>query len=532
MESVNGEIKDSLVKARSYVLEGGEQILRGGLDEAHRLSISPGATALAALTQLLLGNQFKKSHQAGLAWLRQNRCPQGWSKVPNGESDPEITRLVQKVLLGSYSGKMAKYFLPGQANELANIVLALGQQVVAGMEGPQPQETKLPYILSDHVLNKLPPYGRPVVIAASLLAVKNLDQFGASQAAAYLCDHQLEDGSWCEDVVATSLSALALVRARVSGEQIIKAGKWLQSKQYPRGGWPAFDQLQIWSTGLTIYTFVEFSQSPEERDFLNRAAKWLADAQYSDGSYGSTPPFTQPDLDDTAVALLGLQLFNRVSSDQAAETLRRLQNKDGSWSTFPNYDGVPPALNCMFPVYIRSTDVTIHALDALIGMPGNNGSLAVSLGLRWLLSQQLPSGEIPAVWYESPVYATAQALELLNKWVNQVNPRGISQYFYNVQNKLFQYLVSSQNTDGSWGASVIETSLALSALSLHYHRLPPATLAKGVSYILSRQAANGSFQPSYQGVYAKGWNYEEPLTTALTAIKAMERYNLLTDKGQ
>ncbi len=529
MKSIKEEVNDSLNKARRYILEGGEQILQGKLDEAHQISVSPGATALATLTQLLLGNQFKKSHQSGLAWLRKNRRPYGWSKVPNGENDREITRLVQKVILGSYSGKVAKYFLPSQADELADIVLALGQQVVSGMEGPQPHETKLPYILTDQVLNKLPPYGRPVVIAASLLSVKNLDQFGTSQAATYLCDCQMEDGSWCEDIVATSLATLALIRARVSGKQLIKAGVWLESKQYLSGGWPAFDQLLIWSTGLTIYTFAEFSQSTEERDFLNRAASWLTDAQYSDGSFGSTPPFTQPDLDDTAVALLGLQYLDRVSSGKAAEALQRLQNKDGSWSTFPSYSGIPPALDCMFPVYITSTDVTIHALEALIGMPGTTGNM--TQGLNWLLSQQLPSGEIPAVWYESPVYATSQTLELLNKWANYANRYRIPQNFYNASNKLFKYLVSSQNTNGSWGSSVIETSLALSALSFYYHQLPYETFARGISYILSRQVNNGSFQPSYQGVYAKGWNYEEPLTTALTAIKALERYKLLQTGG-
>lgn len=527
MNSIIGEINESVKKARNYVLEGGEQILNGRLDEAHSISLSPGATALATLVQLLLGNEFKESHQAGLKWLQQNRQGKGWSKVPNGETDKEMTRIVQKVLLGSQSGRLAKLFLPSQSKDLANIVLSLGQKVVSGIEGPQPEETRLPNILTDKVLNKLPPYGRPVVIAASLLAVKNLNQSGVSQAITYLCECQMDDGSWSEDIVATSLATLALIRARVPGEQSDKAGRWLKSKQYDSGAWPAFDQLFNWSTGWTIHTFMEFAQTPEERDWLGRAAKWLAAGQNSDGSYGSTPPFTQPDLDDTAVALLGLQHFDGVSTNHSANLLRRLQNKDGSWSTFPSFKGTPPAPECTFPVYISSADVTIHVLDALWGIPGRNGNTQIFLGLKWLLEQQLPSGEMPAVWYEGPIYATSQTLDLLSKWSKSWRRWGAAGQILNAQEKAFQYLFSLQNPDGSWGSSVIETSLTLSALCSTGYELHPETFTKGISTIISRQLADGSFQPSYQSIYAKGWNYEEPLATALTAIKAMERSKLL-----
>jgi len=323
VESIIREVQESVKIARLFVLEGGEQILRGRLDEAHGISISPGATALAALAQLVLGHEYKDSRQAGLKWLKQNRQDKGWGKVPNGDADKEITRLVQRVQLASHSGQLAKYFLPGQARELGNIVLALGQQVVHGIEGPEPGETRLPHILTDSALHKLPPYGRPVVVAAALLAADNLNQFGVREAVAYLGDCQMADGSWSEDIIATSLAAIALVRARISGERLTKAGQWLQAKQYKNGGWPAFDQLFTWSVGLSIHFLLEFSQSPEERDWISRAAAWLAAGQNSDRSYGSTPPFTQPDLDDTAVALLALLHFDNRSAQCAADLLRR-----------------------------------------------------------------------------------------------------------------------------------------------------------------------------------------------------------------
>jgi len=84
----------------------------------------------------------------------------------------------------------------------------------------------------------------------------------------------------------------------------------------------------------------------------------------------------------------------------------------------------------------------------------------------------------------------------------------------------------AQNSDGGWG-SVVETGLALAGLWRFEKAVPREVLDKGIRNLLIEQNSNGSFEPSYRGVYAKGWNYEEPLTTALTAIRALQRYQRL-----
>ncbi|MDR2737285.1 MAG: prenyltransferase [Gracilibacteraceae bacterium] len=528
MASAAEQIDESLRTARVYALEGLEKILRGRLDETYGVSASPGATALAAMALLFLGSPYKESHQAGLQWLKQNRRNQGWGKVPGGEPDEEITRLVKKVFWAGRCGRLAKYFLPGQLKELSGIILSLGQDVVPGMVGPLPEEIALPQILADHVLNKLPPYGRPVVVAAALLAAHDAHQDGIDEAAAYLRGCQMDDGSWSEDVVVTSLAIIALLQIKAPGENLDRAGRWLVSKQYPSGAWPAFDHLFTWSVGLAIRCFTEFPLSPAERAWITRAASWLESGQNADGSYGSTPPFTQPDLDDTAVALMGLQRVNSKAAHPAVKLLLGLQNEDGSWGTFPNFHGFPPEVSCGFPVYIASTDVTLHVVDALRGMSGAEINPAVSQGVHWLLAQQLPSGEFPGTWYEGPIYSTAQVLEFLAQG-GGIRRRGggtlhPAKSILTAQDAALQYLISSQNADGSWGNSVVETALALSALCATGQTLPPEIMTRGVASIMARQLDNGSFQPAYRGIYAKGWNYEEPLTTALTAITALERY--------
>ncbi len=98
------------------------------------------------------------------------------------------------------------------------------------------------------------------------------------------------------------------------------------------------------------------------------------------------------------------------------------------------------------------------------------------------------------------------------------------------QKKSLEFILQARNNEGGWG-SVVETGLALSALMRNTRVVPGVVLEKGIENLLGAQRDNGSFAPSYRGIYAKGWNYEEPLTTALTAIRALQRYRNLSYEG-
>ncbi|MHB1652725.1 MAG: prenyltransferase/squalene oxidase repeat-containing protein [Desulfitobacteriaceae bacterium] len=517
--TIKQDVNVSLTKARKFVFEGGNQIMAGRLDESHGVSPSPGATALATLALLSLGKSFETSQRRGSHWLRQQRQSSGWGKYPGDKPDAETTRLVQSVIQSSQGGWLGRITLLTQARQFSEMILSLGQRVVPGLEGPRAEEITLPRILEECVLTKLPPYGRPVVIAASLLVAGN-GQEGVSQALKYLKDTQMSDGSWSEDIVATSLSILALVRLRSTTDKTERAGQWLVGKQYPSGAWPAFDQLQTWSIGWALT--VLGSRNQEERKWLMRAAEWLRKGCNSDGSYGSTPPFTHPDLDDTAVALMGLQQSS--GNEKTIQLLKRMQNEDGSWGTFPSFKGVPPEIECQFPVYITSTDVTIHVLEALWRHRARTQDVSIRHGLHWLLAQQEASGEVGSVWFEGPIYATAQTLELLSKWRFNWQEWKTTRPILIARKKAQDFLLTVQNDDGSWGSSIVETALALSAVERVDKRVPRELFDRGVERLLAWQKPNGSFEPSFRGIYAKGWNYEEPLATALTVIRAFERY--------
>lgn len=452
----------------------------------------------------------------------------GWGKFPGDKPDEEITKIIEMVLEGSQGGWKARIRLLFQVRQFSYVILSLGQKVVPGLEGPTPEEILFPTILEDRVLAKLPPYGRPVVVAASLLASNSQD--GIQKGIMYLLDTQMTDGSWAEDIVSTSLSILALM-SKSSGysEQTQKAGRWLLQKQYSSGGWPAFDQLKIWTIGWAVCVFGETSQRPYDIPWLNQAVDWLKTGQNADGSYGSTPPYTHPDLDDTAVALIGLHQVLGEENKLGDNLLKQLQNTDGSWGTFPSFQGIPPNVASEFPVYIPSVDVSIHVLEALWRRSRAQDE-RLWRGLNWILAQQDEHGAFPATWFEGSVYSTAQALELLSKWKFNWEKWKTARHILVARKKGQEYLINAQNSDGGWG-SVVETSLALAGLWRYARVVPREVLDRGVRNLLTVQNSNGSFEPSFKGVYAKGWNYEEPLTTALTAIRALQRYQRLYKKS-
>ncbi len=98
----------------------------------------------------------------------------------------------------------------------------------------------------------------------------------------------MPDGSWSEDIIATSLAVLALLRkAAVPNKRPKPDAGWSGSSI--RRGLAAFGQLKSWAVGWALSVFGETVQRVTDIPWLAPAAAWLEEGQNRDGSFGSTP---------------------------------------------------------------------------------------------------------------------------------------------------------------------------------------------------------------------------------------------------
>lgn len=201
-----------------------------------------------------------------------------------------------------------------------------------------------------------------------------------------------------------------------------------------------------------------------------------------------------------------------------------MQNEEGSWGAFPSFTGVPPSIESSKPVYISCLDVTVHVVEALLRQGLSVGDPRVQKALRWILAQQKKDGLFQSVWFENAIYSSAQVIELLNNIKFGWNMFRVSRQTNSARQRGVEFLLHQCNPEGDWGNSVVETALAISALMKSGVHFNETAYDRAVQSILNRQNQRGSFLLSYQGVYAKGWNYEEPISTALSVIRALQWY--------
>ncbi|HWI54647.1 MAG TPA: prenyltransferase/squalene oxidase repeat-containing protein, partial [Desulfobacteria bacterium] len=322
-----------------------------------------------------------------------------------------------------------------------------------------------------------------------------------------------------EDILITSLCVLCLSLTGHYPSAYVRGVKWLASVQYQSGAWPGFNQLTNWDTGLAAFAASEFFT--EKPGFITDCAEYLNIRANQDGSYGTLSPYSFPDLDDTAMALLGLSAADRYDTRfrgriaQTGQLVLSLQNQDGSWSTFPEVTENPPYCTCILPAHIKSVDVTVHVLQALIKSGIGINHPQIQKALWWLSYQQRWDGSWKSTWYIGNSYATAQALELLADY-------GL---WPKTRLKARKWLIAAQNEKGAWPiGSAGECGLAIASLLKNGESPESPVIVSGLNYLTSLQQPDGSFKPAYGGLYAGGLYYEDPVTEAIAALRAIKIY--------
>lgn len=554
---------------------------KGGYWEGE-LSSSALSTAVACSALTLCGRANRVG--AGLAWLvsHQNRDG-GWGDTLASKSNLSTTLLVVAAfhLTGRASFyaaalRMANDWIVARAGstpaEWADAVRAsygkdrtfsvpiLTNCALAGLV-PWSEVPSLPFELaclpqSWYRLASLPvvSYALPALIAIGqcihahrptrVVPLRWLRSLCKAPSLRVLTRLQPTNGGFLEATPLTAFVAMALASSGNSQHPVaVKGCAFLEASVRLDGSWPIDTNLSTWVTTLAVNALAAGnavdSLGPQEP-----LQQWLIAQQYRErhpftgaapGGWAWTPlPGGVPDADDTPGALIAMRNLGAPPGDWLRlgfGWLAGLQNRDGGMPTFCRGWGTLP--------FDRSgTDLTAHVLRALAPWRNHAESdpelypvatdirLLFEGGLDYLTRNQRPDGSWLPLWFghedahemANPVFGTARVLMAY---------RDLGLHDVNEARRGVSFLLSTQNTDGSWSGDagisgqVEETALVLDALiGLKANQ---QSIDRGLAWLVRAILDGVHLVPSPIGFYfARLW-YSERLYPIIFSVAALGR---------
>jgi squalene-hopene/tetraprenyl-beta-curcumene cyclase len=281
----------------------------------------------------------------------------------------------------------------------------------------------------------------------------------------------------------------------------------------------------VWDTVLAMNALLA-ADVPAGHPALVRAADWLLDRQVLEpGDWqvkrpGLAPggwafqfdnPF-YPDLDDTAVAVMGLAAVDhpergrcQAAIDRAVGWLRGMQGRDGGWASFDTdqtrllFNNIPFADHGAL-LDPATEDLTARCLECLarLGIPRDDP--AVRQGLAFLRRTQTPEGAWHGRWGVNYLYGTWSVLRALGALGMGVDEPMVR--------RAVAWLEDRQNADGGWGetcdsyadlrvmgrgpSTPSQTAWAVLGLLAAGRSSGPA-VERGIDHLLRSQGADGGW---------------------------------------
>jgi len=366
-----------------------------------------------------------------------------------------------------------------------------------------------------------------------------------------------ESGGFLEAIPLTAFVSLCLIAAGHPNSKVVKKGiEFLKNTQRNDGSWPIDIDLSTWVSTLSIKALRNVSESLWTENDRKKITNHLLDQQYKEvhpfngaipGGWGWTNhPGSVPDGDDTPGAIIALLLLNRQNLQKVKSAvvsgckwLLNLQNSDGGFPTFVRGWG-------KLPFDQSCADLTGHSILALsMTLEYFKGSLdnklilrfekSIAKGSEYLLKNQRPDGALLPLWFgnqyanghQNAVYGTARVLSYLND-MNRVSvlPGPILNKINDIAKKGQAFLLSVQNSDGSWGGdkgidgTLEETALSIGALAGTNYRAD----CKNALLWLDRQYQQRGLPSSPIGLYFASLWYDEELYPHTAYLDGISRF--------
>jgi squalene-hopene/tetraprenyl-beta-curcumene cyclase len=288
----------------------------------------------------------------------------------------------------------------------------------------------------------------------------------------------------------------------------------------------------VWDTAYALFALGESGVSRDDPRMVG-AAEWILKKQIRNkGDWSIKNPKTlpggwyfefnnefYPDVDDSAMVMLGLSHVNTPNQRYQSESIKRaidwvlaMQCKNGGWASFDKdndrmvFQYVPFAdHNAMLDP--PTVDITGRVLECLATYGFTLNDKAVKRAIKFIRSQQEADGSWFGRWGVNYLYGTMCVLRGLDAL-------GFDNHEAMVQ-QAAEWIRMMQNPDGGWGegcdsyddpnrkgtgaSTCSQTAWALLGLMAagDFHS---DSVAHGIAYLLGEQTANGSwFEVPYTG---------------------------------
>jgi squalene-hopene/tetraprenyl-beta-curcumene cyclase len=282
----------------------------------------------------------------------------------------------------------------------------------------------------------------------------------------------------------------------------------------------------VWDTSLAINALVE-SDLPPNHGALLQAAEWLLDRQITvPGDWHVKRPHLTPggwafqyrndfypDLDDTAMVLMGIAKLAGLDPDRVRATVDRglgwflgMESQNGGWASFDADNERLYLNNIPFADHGAlldppTEDLTGRALELLGTLRYGPRFGPASRGIDFLRRTQRPDGSWYGRWGVNHIYGTWSVLRgLAAIGVDPAQP---------MVQRAIRWLEARQNADGGWGETcqsyedptlagvgeslASQTAWALLGLLAAGHTGGPS-VERGIDYLLRTQGPDGSWE--------------------------------------
>jgi squalene-hopene/tetraprenyl-beta-curcumene cyclase len=313
------------------------------------------------------------------------------------------------------------------------------------------------------------------IVQRGLTAVDNFSIETADSYHVQPCVSPVWDTAWC-------LRALTESGIAADHPALVKGGQWLLDKQILDYGDWAFKNKDVAPGGWAF--------------------------EYENRFY--------PDVDDSAVVVMGLSQIKLPNEAQKQQAIARclnwitsMQCKPGGWAAFDrdndqDWINLIPYGDLKAMIDPNTADVTARVLEMLGECHLEMNDQRVQRAIAYLIEEQEADGSWFGRWGVNYIYGTSGVLAALSL----IAPHRCQQQI----DRGAAWLVSCQNADGGWGetcgsyddqslkgtgiSTASQTSWALlgiMAAMTGTKFAAPATIDRGIEYLLSTQQSDGTW---------------------------------------